>query len=498
MTTRLGLELSPNGARAVLMETDAGRMRWHGAVEAPGSPARLASALAEAAEGRLAEADEVAVALASSPAAVYQPLRLPPLTGDELREVAENELRRETGAEGLESLTVRAWRFGEDAGDAPNTLAVGVPESEIGDGLALVDELEIAPVSLTTPAVALHRGLSAAGRVPSGSVTGIAHLGDQFGFVVYVEGDAWILLHHFPVTEGGGRADAGELMREVKQSFVFLRSRAPGASLRSFLLSGPGLPGDDLALRVEESIPDVEVRSFAFEGHLDMEGVPYAGAFLEQQPAYAVPLLLAAGGTRLPVDFLPISYRLPRARREALRGGAVAGAVGAALVAAHAGLAWAGAAGAADREERAEAQLERLRPRVERMQRQERLRAEATATGHLVALSRQQRLLTPAALRELSRRVPDAVVVDSLVAGSPSSEYALTLRGRSTGSTASAARESLNRWLAGLRGSPLFLEAAVRRQQMERTSDGEFRVNFTLEARLLGQPAGDGAGRGRR
>lgn len=487
---KLGIQLAEEGARGAALEAVGGgwRLRWRGEVEGGGRET-LANSVARELDAAGVAPDAVALALPASPGSVYQTLQLPPLRGEELATVAENELQREMGAETVEGLEVRAWQFGGREG--ANTLVVGVPSDMLAGALTFGEALGVPVLSVTVPPLALHHGLLALDGLDPDRATGLTWIGDQFGFVAYVRGARWILIHHFPVppeevgTEG--------LLREVKQSFTFLRSRAPDADLDRMILAGPGLGGDDLPSRMEQELAGARVETFSFPASLDLEGMPHGTEFLRRQGDHAVALLLAARPEASPLDFLPLSAKLPRIRRRFLRGAAAA--VGAGLLAAalHAGLTWSSLSSAQERLERVEEELSALGPRLERL-RQERTRERsARASLHLAGLAEQQSLLGPAALRRLSRAVREGITVDSLAWDAGAGGWTLRLEGRATGASASQASRRVSEMLADLQGSPIFLDVNSGDQEISRLPEGAFQVRFGIDATLLdGSPRGGG------
>lgn len=485
----LGVELSGGTARGVALEERKGgwRLRWRGAVSGGGGRRELAERLLEELEASEVEPTGVAIALPPSPGTVYQTLQLPPLEGRELATVAGSELRREVGEDSVQGLEVRAWQFGAGRGD--NTLAVGVPSEVLEGALAFGRGLGCPLLGITLPPLALHHGLLGMDALPPDRTVGIAYVGDQFGFVAYVREGTWVLIHHFPVP--GDEPDTDGIVRETKQSFTFLRSRAPDAKLDRVILCGPGLPTDDLPARLEEELSDVGVREFSFPGSLDLEGLPHAADFVRRQGRDAVPLLLAARPRAAPVDYVPVSERLPRLRRRFLRRAASAVGAGLLLVAAHAGLAWSSGSDALDRAQRLEAQLSELGPRLERLE-EERLRERsAVAALHLADVASQQATLGPAALRRLSTSVSEGVTVDSLALTLDGDGWIMRVDGRATGTRASEPRRRLNELLSGLQGATTFLDVRVSSQEMSRLPDGTFLLRFRVAGTLLdGRAAG--------
>lgn len=479
----LGVELSGDTARGVALEArkDGWRLRWRGSVSGAGGRRELAGRLVEELRTAGIEPEGAAVALPASPGTVFQTLELPPLKGRELAKVAEDELRREVGEDPVEELEVRAWQFG--GGQGGNTLAVGVPEGALGAGLAFGRELGTALLGLTLPPLALHHALLEADALAGDRAAGIAYVGDQFGFVAYVRGGRWILIHHFPVGGDGDGSDG--IVREAKQSFTFLRSRAPEARLDRVILCGPGLPTDDLPARLEAELADADVREFTFPGSLDLEGLPHAADFVRRQGRYAVPLVLAAWPGATPLDWVPASERLPRLRRRFLRGTATAVGAGLLAVAVHAGAAWLSGSGAADRLQSLEAERSRMAPRLERMDEQRRRERSAVAALHLTRLADQQATLGPAALRRLSASVAEGATVDSLSMHLGREGWLLRVDGRATGSAASEPRRRLNELVSGLQGSPVFLDVRVGEQEMSRRPGGTFLLRFQVIAGLM-------------
>lgn len=498
MTDRLALELTDGRVRGIVLGNaeGGGHLRWHGVLDGGGAES-LARRLEEELGDGLGGVDEVLVALPSSPASVYHPLRLPPLGAGEMDSVVQNELRRQVGEESVTGLVVKAWQF-EGRGEGPNTLAVGVPGDVVDASVRFARSLGGPPVTrLTTPPLALHHGLRREGRIPDEGVTGLAYLGDRFGSVSYVRGDRWILVHHFPVAAASVGADpksAEELVRDVRQSFMYLRSRSPGAELREMLLCGPGLPADDLALRAAEVLPDVHVGEFSFGGELDLEGVPHAGDFLSGQSAYAVPLLLAAYGQDLPLDFLPSSFRVPVVRRRLARRSGIAAAVGSAVVLAYAAAGWWTGETRESVGERLSGELAELRPRIEAVRRAERLQRELRAGRHLMEVGAQQHLLTPVALRELAAAAGEGVELDSVSLSLETDGYRLDAWGVAHAGTAAGARRALGAFQSALRASPVFLRVEVPEQHMEREGQGRFSVRFFARGTLLRAGSGGGAG----
>lgn len=479
----LGVQLGEDSARAVVLEPagEGWRLLWRGTVSGASGRESLARRLGEELAEEGVEFGAASLALPASPSSVYQTLELPPLRGEELTEVARNELRREMGADAVRGLEVRAWQFG-GAGRI-NTLAVGVPSEMVEGTLAFGRALETTLLGVTVPPLVLHRGHVEMEALEGGRATGLAHVDDQFGFVAYVLGERWVLIHHFPVPPDEVAVDG--VVRETKQSFTFLRSRAPEAGLGRMVLSGPGLPEADLAARLEEELAGAEVDEFSFPAPLDLEGMAHGTEFLRRQGAYAVPLLLAARPEASPVDFLPASERLPRIKRRYLRGAAAA--VGAGLLAAalHAGLAWRSASGVADRLSGLEEELASLGPRLERLRSERRTERAATAALHLRELADQQSALGPAALRRLSFAVGEGITMDSLRWRTDGDGWRMRMFGRATGGSSSEARRRLSGLLAELRSSPVFLEARAGDQQVRRLAGGAFQVRFAITARLM-------------
>lgn len=479
----LAVQLSGAVARAVVLEPvgDGWRVRWRGTVEGEDGRESLAVRLNE----ELAEAgvrpDRAALALPASPGLVYQSLRLPPLQGRELDSVAASELRREVGEETMSGLEVRAWQFG--GADGPNTLAVGVPADVLEGALAFGGVLDAPVRTVTVPPLALHHGLLGLDELDTDRATGLAWVDDQFGFVAYVRGDRWILIHHFPVPPAEVGAEG--VVREVKQAFTFLRSRAPEASLARMVLAGPGLEADDLPARLEAELTGTKVEAFSFPGPLDLEGMAHGTEFLRRQGDYAVALLLAVRPEASPLDFLPVSAKLPRIRRRLLRGAAVAAGAGLLAVVLHAGVAWSGLSSAGERLERLEGEMSSLTPRLERVREDRARQRSARAALHLTGMADQQAVLGPAALRRLSLAVREGVTVDSLSWSANGEGWILQVNGRATGPSASAARRRLSELLAGLESSPVFLEVRTGGQEVSRLPDGGFQVHFGVGATLM-------------
>ncbi len=479
----LGVQLSESTARAVALERlgDGWRVRWRGSVEGAGGREPLAGRLEEELAAAGIRPDSAALALPASPGSVYQALRLPPLQGQELDDVAGSELRREMGQDAVRGLEVRAWQYG-GTGDA-NTLAVGVPSDVLEGALAFGGALDAPLRAVTVPPLALHHGFLELDALDAAEATGFIWVGDQFGFVAYVRGDRWILIHHFPVPPDEVGAEG--IVREAKQAFTFLRSRAPEASLGRSVLAGPGLGDDDLPARLEEELAGTRVETFSFPGSLDLEGMAHGTEFLRRQGDYAVALLLAVRPEASPVDFLPVSAKLPRIRRRFLRRAAAAAGAGLLATALHAGLAWNASSSAGERLERLEGELSSLGPRLERV-REERARGRsARAAFHLEGAAGQQAVLGPAALRRLSRAVGEGVTVDSLSWRAGGDGWTLRVDGRATGASASQARRRVSELLAGLGGSPVFLDVRSGDQEVTRLTGGDFQVRFGVEAVLM-------------
>lgn len=482
--SRLGVELGEGTARAAVLEAGSQgfHLRWY-ATFGFDDEEELASEIRESLAGAGLDPDSMAVALPPVPGTMYRPLQLPPLKGEELVQVAEGELRREVGQEDLRGLTVRAWQYGGESGEGVETLAVGVPGPVVEGASRLVRSLGIDALVVSPPVSALHHGLLAAGDLDEEGLTGLAYLGDRYGFVAYVRGKEWILAHQFPT----GDADVDALLRELRQSFVFLRSRAPGAEVTDLVLCGPALPRGDFPASVEDAVTAAQIREYVFPEALKTEGIAHAGDFLRLQSRYVLPLTLAAHGEAVRLDFLPPSAHLPRIRRRLVRRAVTAGAAGLLLAAAHAGVLWWQGERARGELASAQARLADLRPRVERLEGEERLRREATAVVHLASLSEQQRVLGAAALRGLSLATGDGLRVDSLQWDMGPGGLLLRVVGTAGGGNASTARFRLDTFLRNLRETPAFRSAEVVDQEIREVGEGRFEVNFAVRASLLGE-----------
>lgn len=485
----LGVQLSEQGARAVALETAGGgwRLRWRARLEEAAGRASLADRVSEELAAAEVRPDTAAVALPASPGSVYQTLELPPLRGRDLSSVAGSELRREVGEDAVRGLEVRAWQFG---GGGANTLAAGVPSDVLEGALTFGETLGVPVRVVTVPPMALHHGLLGLDGLDDGGATGLTWVGERFGFVAYVRGARWILIHHFPVPPDEVGAEG--VVRETKQSFTFLRSRAPDESLTRMVLAGPGLPDENLPARLAPELAGAEVETFSFPGELGLEGMAHGTEFLRRQGDYAVALLLAARPDGFPLDFLPASAKLPRLRRRFLRGAAAAAGVGLLATALHAGLAWSSLSEAGDRLDRLEGGMSSLGPRLEEVRRERTRERSDRAALHLAGLAEQQAVLGPAALRRLSRAVGDGITVDSLAWSADGDGWRLRIDGRTTGPSASRASRRVSELLSGLRASPVFLRVSAEEQEIGRLSGGAFQVRFGIEATLMEGTGGGG------
>lgn len=504
MKVRLAIELLSGGARVVALESrrkEGHALVGYATVRDAEGPEELAEQLMQAASTADVKMEEAVLTLPLSLGAVYQTFELPVLKPEELRAVAERELEREIGEEARE-LEIRTWQYGEEAAGSPNTLVVGMPEDIVEIGHRFTDAVDIPVVHMSTTPTALYHGLWTAGELAEDSVTSLVYAGDESGFALYAHGKEWILLHPFPVpyedelTEPGEKASA--LVREVRQSFMYLRRRVPGAPLETCILAGPGLPAEDLTTRLQDVLPGAEVRNFTFPGRLELEGLASTGDFLDRQAAYAVPLLLSADPQRLPIDYLPLQARLPRVRERMVRDLVTAGTAGVLLVAGGWWLADDQLSRARDRQVTARAQLKEVEPQFARLQAARRLQGWINAAEQFRDLSGQQLVLGADLLPELSVAVTEAVTLDSLRWSLGASGLQVEMTGRAEAGSSGDVQTAFGEFLAGLRNSPLFL-APTAEQRTEQGPTGDYVLRFTVRSPLMGQappseasPAGDG------
>lgn len=490
---QLAAEYQHGQVRALAAERvgDELAVRWHGTVREGEGPEARAEALAERLRSEGLEPDEVAVGLRVSPGLVIRGLELPPLDRSEVDQVVRDELRRISG-EGMGEVDVRGWQFRPEPDAGPNVLAVGAPSSDVEEGLTFGRSLP-GRLRLVAPTpVALHHGLLAAGLVPEDRLHGFLYLADDFGFVGYGRGPAWVSSHVFPLDEDEAGA-SDRVVKELKRSLIGLRSRDEAGRPSGLILAGT-LPGEDLGLRLEEELPEADIREFGLEETLRLDGVAHPGRFLSRQALYAVPLLLASFRESVQINYVPRSARIPDLKRSLLRSVGAAAGTGLLLAALHWG--WARWRTSSLRQEvsQVRSRIERLEPRFERMQAQERLRSRLSVHRGFRELSSQQIPLVEASLRSLSRAVADGVGVDSLSIRQGPDVLALDLVGSATARVSSQARARFDRFVARLRGSPAFAQISVARQDLGREPDGTLAVRYRIRAALAGRlgPAGEG------
>lgn len=491
---QLAAEYQRDEVRAVAAERVGGELavRWHGVVEQGDGPEECARVLAGKLEAAGVEPEEVSIGLPVSPGMVVRGLELPPLDRSEVDQVSRDELRRISG-EGIDEVDVRGWQYRSDPDRGPNVLAVGVPASDVEDGLAFGRALP-GMLRLVSPTpVVLHQGLLAADLAPGDRLHGFLYLGRDFGFVGYARGAAWISSHVFPL---GGEEDeeADRAVKEMKRSLIGLRSREDAGRPSSIILAGK-LPQDDLGLRLGEELPEAEIREFSLEGTLRLDGVPHPGRFLSRQSLYAIPLLLASHGDSVRINYVPRSARLPEMQRTLLRGAGAAVGAGLLLAGMHWGWADWRASGLQDRVEELRSEIQRLEPRFARIREEQELESRLSVYRGFRELSDRQIPLVEEALRSLSRSVTDGVSADSLVLRQGGEALSLEMSGSATANTSSLARTRFDRFVARLRGSPVFSAVSVARQELGRRQDGTLAVGFRVRAALAGRlvPEGDGS-----
>lgn len=472
-------------------------VRWHGTIREGEGPQGRAEALGQRLASAGIEPDDVAVGLGVSPGLVVRGLELPPLDRGEVDQVVRDELRRISG-EGMGDIEVRGWQFRSEPDRGPNVLAVGVPAVDVEEGLEFGRSLP-GRLRLVAPTpVALHHGLLAAELLPGDRLHGFLYLGEEFGFVGYGRGPAWVSSHVFPL--GGDRGDTSErVVKEVKRSLIGLRSREETGRPAGLVLAGE-LPGEDLGLQLQEELPEADISEFGLEGTLRLDGVAHSGRFLSRQTLFAVPLLLARYGDAVEVNYVPRSVRLPDLRRSLLR--SVGAAVGAGALAAALHWGWVRWETSGLREEaaRVESRIERLEPRFARMQEQKELTSRLAVYSGFRELTARQVPLVEEALRSLSRSVAAGLRVDSLAVRQGDRALEMEIGGAARATSSSEARARFDRFVARLRGSPVFAQIAVARQELGRRTDGSlavgFRVRLALAGRLPPLREGDGGGEG--
>lgn len=491
---RLAAEYQQDRVRALAAERLDGELavRWHGTIEEGEGPEDRAGAVAERLGAAGIDPDDVAVGIRVSPGLVVRGLELPPLSRSEVDQVVRDELRRVSG-EGMGEMEVRGWQFRSDPGRGPNVLAVGVPSVDVEEALEFGRRLPGSLRTVIPTPVALHHGMMAAGLASEDRLHGFIYLADDFGFVGYGRGPAWVSSHVFPLS-GDGDAASDSVLKEVKRSLIGLRSREDGGGGRpsSLFLAGK-LPGEDLALRLQEELPEADIGEFGLEETLRLDGVPHSGRFLSRQALYAVPLVLAAFGDSARINYVPRSARLPDLKRSLLRSAGAAAGAGLLLAALHWGWARWQTSGVLDRASGLRSEIERLEPQFARMQQQAELSSRLSVYRGFRDLSSRQLPLVEESLRSLSRAVSDGVGVDSLSVRQGSEVLGMEVVGSATGRTSSQARSRFDRLVARLRGSPVFERISVARQDLGRQPDGTLAVRYRIRASLAGRlrPSGE-------
>lgn len=495
-SVRVGAEMFEGGVRAVAAEQkrDGWHIRWYGTLRGEGEAAERGRELGDRLRKAGIHVDEMYVALPTTPGAIFSALELPPLSASELRSVAETELRRERKLEPERELSAGAWQYGGAAGGTANTLAAVLPPSLVDDGLSFARTLD-APLRVLAPSVAVvHQTLLAAEEIPEAGATALVHLGERFGTVVYVRGPRWLSSQVFPLPGPGEAPDAESVVREIRRSYMGFRSQASGLELNTLVLAGPQMPEEDLALKLQEELPEARIELFGLRERLRLEGLPSAGDFLRRQIEYAVPLLLVTRGEEVKLDFRPPSFRIPELKGDLLRRlGVAAGAAGLAVLL-HWG--WVDYRKGEAREGAAETrdELARIEPKLASLRQAEEMENRLALYRGARDLSRQQPELAAGALRALSLAAGDRVGVDSLSLQQGGAGLQLVFDGSAYGESPSTARRAFDRFLFDLRRSPIFTDAAVARQELvEEGADGTpFTVQFRVRAAVSGTVEAEG------
>lgn len=482
----LAAEYQRDEVRALAAERvgDELAVRWHGTVREGDGPEERAEAVAAAVRTEGLEPETVSVALPVSPGMVVRGLELPPLDRSEVDQVARDELRRISG-EGIDEVDVRGWQYRSEPDRGPNVLAVGVPATDVEEGLAFGRSLP-GRLRLVSPTpVVLQQGLLAADLAPGDRLSGFLYLARDFGFVGYTRGPAWVSSHVFPLGGQEGE-EADRVVKEMKRSLIGLRSREDAGRPSSVILAGQ-LPQDDLALQLGDELPEADIREFTLEETLRLDGIPHPGRFLSRQSRYAIPLLLARHGEEFTINYVPRSARLPEMRADLLRSVGAAVGAGLLLVGLHWGWTRWQASSLEQRTSELRSELQQLEPRFAHIREEKETRARLSVYRGLREMTARQMPLVEEALRSLSRAVTEGVSVDSLVVRQGTAVLSMELGGAATANTSSLARSRFDQFVARMRGSPVFASVAVPRQELGRRPDGTLAVTFRVRAALAGR-----------